>query len=106
MSIEILPPQAWCRDSFGLDIQPPTIDARGQAVSPISVRRAKRRQASSPLWFHVPVVTAPISVFSDQRRTKSTTWSRTSCGTHTLVRAPQDFFFGDVLGHQFGQDLL
>src|ERR1700682_3408274 len=35
---------------------------------------------------------APISVFSDQRRTKSTTRSRTSCGTHTLVRAPQDFF--------------
>jgi hypothetical protein len=23
-----------------------------------------------------------------------------------LVRAPQDFFFGDVLGHQFGQDLV
>src|SRR2546425_5684987 len=35
---------------------------------------------------------ALISVFSDQRRTKSTTRSRTSCGTHTLVRAPQDFF--------------
>src|SRR5258707_1943409 len=35
---------------------------------------------------------APISVFSDQRRTKSTTRSRTSCGTHTLVRAPQNFF--------------
>src|SRR2546429_9882446 len=34
----------------------------------------------------------PISVFSDQRRTKSTTRSRTSCDTHTLVRAPQDFF--------------
>src|SRR5580700_3060655 len=34
----------------------------------------------------------PISVFSDQHRTKSTTWSRTSGGTHTLVRAPQDFF--------------
>src|SRR5438552_13983241 len=34
----------------------------------------------------------PISVFSDQRRTKSTTRSRTSCGTHTLVRAPQNFF--------------
>src|SRR5580704_3803247 len=34
----------------------------------------------------------PISVFSDQRRTKSTTRSRTSCGIHTLVRAPQDFF--------------
>src|SRR5258708_5332746 len=34
----------------------------------------------------------PISVFSDQRRTKSTARSRTSCGTHTLVRAPQDFF--------------
>src|SRR2546427_1688308 len=35
---------------------------------------------------------ALISVFSDQRRTKSTTRSRTSCGTHTLVRAPQGFF--------------
>src|SRR5271169_2491706 len=35
---------------------------------------------------------APISVFSDQHRTKSTTTSRTSCGTHTWVRAPQDFF--------------
>src|SRR6266478_764225 len=34
----------------------------------------------------------PISVFSDQHRTKSTTRSRSSCGTHTLVRAPQDFF--------------
>src|SRR5438128_1099872 len=33
-----------------------------------------------------------ISVFSDQHRTKSTTRSRTSCGTHTLVRAPRDFF--------------
>src|ERR1019366_639765 len=35
---------------------------------------------------------APISVFADQHRTKSTTRSRTSCGTHTWVRAPQDFF--------------
>src|ERR1700719_4140979 len=35
---------------------------------------------------------APIAVFSDQHRTKSTTRSRTSCGTHTWVRAPQDFF--------------
>src|SRR6266849_1038345 len=35
---------------------------------------------------------ALISVFSDQHRTKSTTWSRTSCATHTWVRAPQDFF--------------
>src|SRR2546427_10586475 len=34
----------------------------------------------------------PISVFSDQRRTKSTTWSRTSCGTQLPVRVPQDFF--------------
>src|SRR5580704_4107385 len=34
----------------------------------------------------------PISVFSDQRRTKSTTWSRTSCGTQFLAKAPQDFF--------------
>src|SRR5947209_9052443 len=35
---------------------------------------------------------ALISVFSDQRRTKSTTWSRVSGGTHTPVRVPQDFF--------------
>src|ERR1043166_9330331 len=35
----------------------------------------------------------PISAFSDQRRTKSTTRSRTSCGTQTPVRVPQDFFF-------------
>src|SRR5579863_3548350 len=34
----------------------------------------------------------PISAFSDQRRTKSTTWSRTSCGTQIPVRVPQDFF--------------
>src|ERR1700721_1394797 len=34
----------------------------------------------------------PISDFSDQRRTKSTTRSRTSCGTQTPVRVPQDFF--------------
>src|SRR5207253_3679656 len=34
----------------------------------------------------------PISVFSDQRRTKSTTRSRTSCGTQIPVRVPQDFF--------------
>ena len=32
---------------------------------------------------------APISVFSDQRRTKSTIWSRVSCGTQTPVRVPQ-----------------
>src|SRR5229473_4841375 len=37
---------------------------------------------------------APISVVSDQRRTKSTIWSRTSCGTQTPVRVPQDFFLG------------
>src|SRR5262249_34390415 len=37
---------------------------------------------------------APISVFSDQRRTKSTIWSRVSCGTHTPIRVPQDFFLG------------
>src|SRR6266567_5535797 len=37
---------------------------------------------------------APISVFSDQRRTKSTIWSRESCGTHTPVRVPQAFFLG------------
>src|ERR1700691_1927107 len=35
---------------------------------------------------------APISVFSDQRRTKSTIWSRVSCGTQTPVRVPQLFF--------------
>src|ERR1035441_6362990 len=35
---------------------------------------------------------APISVFSDQRRTKSTTSSRTSCATHVAVRVPQGFF--------------
>src|ERR1700730_2332706 len=34
----------------------------------------------------------PISLHSDQRQTKSTTRSRTSCGTQTWVRAPQDFF--------------
>src|SRR5580658_1415594 len=34
----------------------------------------------------------PISVFSDQRRTKSTAWSRTSCGTQLPVRVPQVFF--------------
>src|SRR5208337_4224747 len=34
----------------------------------------------------------PISVFSDQRRTKSTTWSRASCGTQLPVKVPQDFF--------------
>src|SRR5664279_2599425 len=34
----------------------------------------------------------PISVFSDQRRAKSITWSRTSCGTQLPVRLPQDFF--------------
>src|SRR5580704_14808094 len=37
---------------------------------------------------------APISVFSDQRRTKSTIWSRVSCGTQTRVRVPQLFFLG------------
>src|SRR5215472_1183879 len=34
----------------------------------------------------------PISAFSDQRRTKSTTRSRTSCGTQLPVRVPQNFF--------------
>src|ERR1700684_593678 len=33
-----------------------------------------------------------ISLFSDQCRTKSTTRSRTSCGTQVAVRVPQDFF--------------
>jgi hypothetical protein len=31
---------------------------------------------------------APISVLSDRRRTKSTIWSRVSCGTQTLIRVP------------------
>src|ERR1017187_7031982 len=35
---------------------------------------------------------APISVFSDKCRTKSTIWSRVSCGTQTPVRVPQLFF--------------
>src|SRR5882724_5224128 len=33
-----------------------------------------------------------ISAFSDQRRTNSTTRSRTSCRTQIPVRVPQDFF--------------
>src|SRR5208282_1014734 len=37
---------------------------------------------------------ALISVLSDQRRTKSTIWSRVSCGTQTPVRVPQLFFLG------------
>src|SRR6516225_4995139 len=37
---------------------------------------------------------ALISVFSDQRRTKSTISSRVSFGTQTLVRVPQLFFLG------------
>src|SRR6516162_2888861 len=37
---------------------------------------------------------ALISVFADQRRTKSTIWSRVSCGTQTPVRVPQFFFLG------------
>src|SRR6516164_10947728 len=37
---------------------------------------------------------APILVFADQRRTKSTIWSRVSCGTQTPVRVPQLFFLG------------
>jgi hypothetical protein len=35
---------------------------------------------------------APISVFSDQRRTKSTIRSRVSCATQTPVRVLQLFF--------------
>src|ERR1700687_3759804 len=42
-------------------------------------------------WMNRP---ASISVFSDQRRTKSTIWSRVSCGTQTPVRVPQLFFLG------------
>src|ERR1700728_527564 len=37
---------------------------------------------------------ALISVFSDQRRTKSTISSRVSCGAQTPVRVPQLFFLG------------
>src|SRR3974390_251824 len=37
---------------------------------------------------------ALISVFSDQRRTKSPISSRVSCGTQALVRVPQLFFLG------------
>src|SRR5229473_5333658 len=47
-----------------------------------------------------------ISVFSDQHRTKSTTWSRTSGGTQLPVRVPQVFFLRDVLRHQLGQDFV
>ena len=47
-----------------------------------------------------------ISVFSDQRRTKSTTWSCTSCGGQLPVRVPRVFFKRDVLRHQLGQDLV
>src|SRR5947209_6392448 len=35
---------------------------------------------------------APIPVLSDQHRTKSIIWSRTSCGTQAPVRVPQSFF--------------
>src|SRR5882757_9407179 len=49
---------------------------------------------------------ALISVFSDQRRTKSTIWSRVSCGTQTPVRVPQLFFLGPHARHQFGQHLI
>src|SRR5215467_9554377 len=48
----------------------------------------------------------PISAFSDQRRTKYTTRSHTSCGTQIPVRVPQDFFWRDVLSHQLSQDLV
>src|ERR1700752_3226886 len=40
-------------------------------------------------WMNLSV---PISVFFYPHLTKSPTRSRTSCGTHTLVKAPQDFF--------------
>src|SRR4029077_8209816 len=51
----------------------------------------------------------PISAFSDQRRTKSTTRSRTSCGTQMPVRVlefPKTFSWRDVLSHQLSQDLV
>src|SRR5580700_7632809 len=48
----------------------------------------------------------PISVFSDQRRAKSTTWSRTSCGTQLPVRVPQMFFLVRRARHQLGQDFV
>src|ERR1051325_6579790 len=35
-----------------------------------------------------------ISVFSDQRRTKSTIWSRVTCGTQSPITVPQVFFLG------------
>src|SRR5580693_9036586 len=49
---------------------------------------------------------ALISVLSDRRRTKSTIWSRVSCGTQTPVRVPQLFFLGNMFRHQFGQNLI
>jgi len=55
------------------------------ALSPVEnlLARAPSQRMNRP---------ALISVSSDQRRTKSTTWSRTSCGTHTWVRAPPRLF--------------
>jgi hypothetical protein len=44
------------------------------------------------MWSHRMKRPALISVFSDQRRTKSTIWFRVSCGTQTPVRVPQLFF--------------
>ncbi len=61
------------------------------------------------VFIHSPVVLPPVvelagrysqpvdespdaNLFSDQRPTKSTTWSRTSCGTQLSVRVPQGFF--------------
>src|ERR1039458_828998 len=45
-------------------------------------------------------------VFSDQRLTKSTTWSRVSWAVHWPFRSPQVFFELDVFTHQLGQDLV
>lgn len=47
-----------------------------------------------------------ISLASDQRRTKSTIWSRTSCGTQTPVRVPQEIFLRRCAPHQLGQNLV
>src|SRR5437867_1907028 len=57
---------------------------------PYRCRQSKNLLAVTPS--HGMNRPTPISVFSDQRRTKSTTRSRTSCGTQIPVRVPQDFF--------------
>jgi hypothetical protein len=49
---------------------------------------------------------ALISLALDQRRTRSKIRSRTSCGTQTPARVPQESSQRDVLPHQFCQDLI